>query len=113
MTTFNDEFAAGAFPELVDQFGEETTYRKSDGTTRTIDAIVVTNQLELQAFAQDAPAAPVIVRTLDSTTRGILASEIVLGRDRIDVSRDGRTAVPATITQILSDDGGVTSVLCI
>jgi hypothetical protein len=112
MTTFNDEFAASAFPELVDQFGEETTYRKADGTTRTIDAIVVTNELALQAFAQDVPSSPVIVRTLTSTTRGILASEVVLGKDRIDVSRDGRTAVAATVQQILSDDGGVTSVLC-
>jgi len=112
MTTFNDEFAAGAFPELAAQFGEETTYRKADGSTRTVDAIVVTNQLELQAFAEDSPVAPVIVRVKDSATRGILASEIVLDRDGIDVSRDGRTATTAFIRKILSDDGGVTSVLC-
>lgn len=112
MTTFNDEFAAGAFPELVDQFGEETTYRKADGSTRTIDAIVVTNQLELQAFAEDSPVAPVIVRVLDSTTRGILASEVTIARDSIDVSRDGRAAVALYINKVLSDDGGVTSLLC-
>jgi hypothetical protein len=112
MTNFNDEFAAGAYPELVGQFGQATTYRKADGSTRTIDAIVVTNELALQAFAQDVAASPVIVRTLGSTTRGILASEVVLGKDRIDVSRDGRTAVACAIQKILSDDGGVTSVLC-
>lgn len=112
MTSFDDEFAAGAYPELVTQFGGTTTYTKGNGTTRTIDAIVVTNPLELQAFGEDIPAASAIVRTKNSATRGILASEIVPGRDSVDVSIDGHTATAKVIMKILSDNGGVTSVLC-
>ena len=112
MTTFNDEFAAGAFPDLVAEFGEATTYRKADGSTRTIDAIVVTNTVELSQV-EDVPAARCLVRTLNSATRGILASEIVPGRDKVDVSlRDGEAVRPITVQQLFSDNGGVTTVVC-
>lgn len=113
MTTFDDEFASDAYPDLVAQFGDETTYRPSGGGTRTIDAIIVTNPVELQAVSEDAPAARCLVRTLNSATRGILASEIVLGRDKVDVDlRDGEAMRSVTIKQLVSDNGGVTTVAC-
>lgn len=116
MTTFDDEFAA-AFTDILDEFGETTTYRPESGDNRTLVAVITTGELAALAAADNAPAQRALIRLLadpdDATYGGIASSEIIEGRDQIDVVlRDGEAAVPLTVQRILDDSPGVTSLEC-
>lgn len=112
--TFSLPSTAHAF---LSQFGETVVYRPHVGTARSIKADVNRNvpaPIDSQGQTQ-AASLVVTVRNLassiDDDTRGcggISLSELLLNRDRIELSRRvGAIAEPRLISAILEQDDGM------
>jgi hypothetical protein len=112
-TQFNTLFGTYAFPALLTMYGQSTTYRPVTGSTRAITAIIHTDEITIAAFAQDVASVRAVVQVLNNGTSGILASELNLGGDRLDVPlRNGESASILAIKHIINDEAGVTTLAC-
>jgi hypothetical protein len=107
-STFNKQFSAVAAPDLIGYFGEDLVYLPENGAEgRPIKGIVERGALEIIAEIGDHVSQAIIVQVLSHKLRGILASEIDTGGDRIRVAlRIGDDPVERPIVKVISDSGG-------
>lgn len=107
--TFDADFAADAFPDLLSEFGEEVQFRTSatDASPRTIDAIVNRDPVvPLTAMPNELPSYSITVDVYNDATLGVSSATIDRGVNQIYVADAvGKTAKWKVVTQIVNDDG--------
>ncbi len=109
-TVFDSQFAASAFPGLLDQFGESITYLPKAGGRRPILAIVERNPPAIFDASGNAVLPTATIRTSNSCRSGISSHEVDIGSDQIEmVGKIGET-IPKTFSlmTMTSQDAGVT-----
>lgn len=110
MTVFDTQFAFGAAPDQLANFGESVTYYNRAGDPgRAITAIV---ERDPPRGIEEVPVRSIsdiaIITVRNDATTGIASTEIDVGGDEIDFPRRiGETARRRGITSILSQRGGM------
>lgn len=105
---FHKQFSQVAAPGLIGYFGEDLVYLPASGAEgRPIKGIVERGAMEILAEIGDHATQAIIVQVLSHGVRGILASEIDTGGDRIRVAlRIGDLPVDRPIVKVIDDSGG-------
>lgn len=95
-------------------FAETVTYWPRVGSSRSIKAVVIRDQiatLSEDGGQTNLPSFQVFVA--NTATGGISSSEIDTGGDKIELPpRDGKTAEKRSITQITEQDHGMLVIEC-
>lgn len=114
-TVFDSQFAASAFPGLLDQFGESITYFPTAGGRRLIKAIVERNPPSIFDASGNAVLPTATIRVVNSCRSGIASREVDIGTDQIEmVGKIGET-IPKRFSfmTLMSQDAGVTQLAVI
>ena len=112
-SVFDSQFAASAFPGLLDTFGESITYWPGTGSFRTIVGIIDRDPPELIDGSGNAIKPKATIQVTNSTTLGISSRELDTGRDEISfMLKIGDTiATRLSVNVLQASGGGVTSLV--
>lgn len=109
-SVFDTQFAAIAFPGLLNQFGESITYWPFGRASRTITAIVNRDPPSVFDASGNAVFPTATIQMLNSATKGISSHEVDVGADEIEmfVKIGDTVSKRVTFMSLLSQSGGVT-----
>lgn len=97
----------------TDDFAEVVTYKPRGGTARSINAVVLREQITVLAEDGDTVAPVWQVHVANDSTYGISSAELNLGGDKITLPpRDGKDAEDRSITQLMIQDVGMLVLEC-
>lgn len=97
----------------TDDFAEAVTYYPRSGSSRSINAVVLREQIATLAEDGDTVAPVWQIHVANDATSGISSAELNLGGDQLGFPpRDGKDAERRTITQLLTQDVGMIVVEC-
>jgi len=109
-TVFDSQFAASAFPGLLDEFGESITYWPGFGGSRIIRAIINRDPPELLDGSGNAIMIKAVLQVLNSRKCGIEGRELDIGRDQVEFPQtiQDQTTTKFSLMVLQSSSGGVT-----
>lgn len=112
-TVFDSQFAASAFPGLLDTFGESITFYPGTGGSRSIVGIINRDPPELIDGSGNAIKPKATIQVTNSATLGISSKELDTGRDEISfmLNIGDTVATRFSISALQSSGGGVTSLM--
>lgn len=110
VSVFDSQFAANAFPGLLDTFGESITYYPGAGGSRSIVGIINRDPPELIDGSGNSIKPKATIQVTNSATLGISSRELDTGRDEISfmLKVGDSIATRLSVSALLSSGGGVT-----
>lgn len=114
-SVFDSQFAASAFPGLMDLFGESITYISYAGVRRPITAIVDRSPPAVFDASGNAVMPTAVIQVYNSATLGISSKEVDIGKDQVEMLlKLGQTSTKRfSFMTMLSQSGGVTQLAVI
>lgn len=108
-SVFDSQFAASAFPGLLDTFGESITYWPGTGSPRAITAIIDRDPPVIMDGAGNAVKPKATIQVANSASLGVLSREVDSGRDEISYPvQIGSSPTRVSVSVLEASSGGVT-----
>jgi hypothetical protein len=109
-SVFDRRFKLSGFPLLLQQYGEPVVYYPLAGSSRSINAIINRNPLEVyDAAGGTVVLYPMSIRVFANSTTGISPAELNTGGDEIELLErvDDTTTTRKTVMVLQSQTSGV------